>query len=70
VKPREAYRLARELAKLTDESMTTAVTPSLILTSSNGSRIGMLDFFWSLTLSQACARPTAVLIDELDAGGF
>jgi hypothetical protein len=30
----------------------------------------MLDFFWSLTLSQACAGPTAVLIDELDAGSF
>ncbi len=29
-----------------------------------------LDFFWSLTLSQACPRPTAVLIDEVDTGGF
>jgi hypothetical protein len=27
-------------------------------------------FFWSLTLSQTHAGPTAVLIDKLDAGGF
>jgi hypothetical protein len=31
---------------------------------------GMLGFFWSLTLSQACPRPTAVFIDELDARCF
>jgi len=29
----------------------------------------MLTLFWSLTLSQAHPGPTAVLIDELDAGG-
>jgi hypothetical protein len=30
----------------------------------------MLGFFGSVTLSQACPGPTAILIDELDAGGF
>jgi hypothetical protein len=35
-----------------------------------GPCVGVLGFFWSLTLSQACPGPTAVLIDELDAGGF
>jgi len=33
-------------------------------------RNGVSSFFWSLTLFQAHPRPTAVLIDELDAGGL
>jgi hypothetical protein len=31
---------------------------------------GMSRFFGSVTLSQACPGPTAILIDEFDAGGF